>query len=37
MAIFGGLMLLTDLLLWTLARGPAAALSPAAAEPQMQR
>ncbi len=33
MAIFGGLMLLTDLLLWTLARKPATALSPVTAKP----
>jgi uncharacterized protein len=37
MAIFGGLMVLTDLLLWTLARKSAAALSPVAANPQIQR
>jgi membrane protease YdiL (CAAX protease family) len=35
MAIFGGLMLLTDLLLWTLARKPAADSSPAAAQPSI--
>jgi uncharacterized protein len=37
MAIFGGLMVLTDLLLWALARKPATALSPVAAKPQVQR
>jgi uncharacterized protein len=36
MAIFGGLMLLTDLLLWTLARKPAAVLAPVAAKHQVQ-
>jgi uncharacterized protein len=35
MAIFGGLMILTDLFLWTLARRPAVGLSPVVAKPQI--